>query len=172
MNTDTMIFQGKVWKFGDEINTDLIMPNFVTFQSELFEQEAAKYVMFAIRPEWPMLVNQGDILIAGKNFGCGSSRPASKLLKTLGISVVVADSVARLFFLNAIHIGLPVVICGGASQLFEEGDLASINVQTGVVKNVTQGREIHGAALPFDSPPDKILRAGGLELFMKKENLI
>lgn len=165
-----MIFEGKVWKFGDDISTDLMMPgDTVLTRPDLSDKEAAKYCMHANRPDWAQRVQTNDIIIAGHNFGCGSSRPAARQFKTLGISVIVADSISRIFFRNAVNLAMPVLICQGVSQLFDEGDMARVNLETGEVTNLTTGVTIRGEALPHDSPPAQILKAGGLEAFMRQE---
>ncbi len=165
-----MIFTGRVWKFGDNINTDLMMPGSqVLSQPGISDKEAARYCMSANRPGWAEQVKEGDIIIAGRNWGCGSSRPAARLFKALGIGVIVADSMSRLFFRNAINIGLPVLICPGCSQLFQEGDQARVDMESGQVTNLTTGKTVRGEALPADSPPAQILRAGGLKNLMQKE---
>jgi len=164
-----MHYQGRVWKFGDNISTDLIMPGSQVLANPLLsDEEAAKFCMWANRPGWAQQVQRGDIIVAGRNFGCGSSRPAPRMLKALGISVVVADSIARLFFRNSIHLGFPVLICPGVSQAFEEGDIAEVDLETGQVRNLTRGTVLQGEALPKDSPPYQILKAGGLEPFLKE----
>lgn len=165
-----MIFQGKVWKFGNDISTDLMMPgDTVLTRPDISDEEAAKYCMHANRPDWAQNVKKSDIIIAGHNLGCGSSRPAAKQFKTLGISVIVADSISRIFFRNAVNLAMPVLICPGVSKSFEEGDMALVNLDTGEVTNLTKGIKIRGEALPADSPPAQILNAGGLEAFMRQE---
>lgn len=165
-----MVLEGRVWKFGDAINTDLMMPGSeVLSKPGLSDKEAAMYCMAANRPGWAAQVQEGDIIIAGRNWGCGSSRPAARLFKALGISVIVADSMARLFFRNAINIGLPVLICPGCSAAFTEGDRARVNISSGEVRNLTSGLVLQGEALPWNSPPAQILRAGGLKNLMQRE---
>jgi len=165
-----MLFEGKVWKFGDNISTDLIMPGpQLAARPDISDEEAAGYCMNANRPNWASQVQKGDIIVAGRNWGCGSCRPAARLLQTLGISVIVADSMSRLFFRNSVNIGLPVLICSGISKAFNEGDQARVNVETGEVSNLTRGTMLQGEALPTGSPPMQILRAGGLKSFMEQE---
>jgi 3-isopropylmalate/(R)-2-methylmalate dehydratase small subunit len=165
-----MLFEGKIWKFGDNISTDLIMPGYLMAR-HLPDSESAGHCMINNRPGWAQQVQKGDILVAGKNFGCGSSRPAARLLKALGISVIVADSISRLFFRNTINIGQPVLICEGVSKAFHEGDLAQVELEKGHVINLTSGEKIQGEALPLDSPPMQILKSGGLDAFMVKNKL-
>lgn len=165
-----MIFEGKVWKFGDNISTDLMMPGSqVLAQPGISDKEAAKFCMAANRPDWAAQVKGGDIIVAGRNWGCGSSRPAARLLKALGIGVIVADSMSRLFFRNAVNIGLPVLICPGCSESFSEGDRARVDMETGVVTNLTKGKTLTGEALPADSPPAQILKAGGLQKLLQQD---
>lgn len=165
-----MIFEGKVWKFGDYISTDLMMPGAqILSRPGISDEEAAQYCMSANRPDWAAKVQKGDIIVAGRNWGCGSSRPAARLLKALGIGVIVADSMSRLFFRNSVNIGLPVLICQGVSEVFSEGEVARVNMETGEVTNLTKGTKLQGEALPADSPPAQILRAGGLDSFMRQE---
>jgi 3-isopropylmalate/(R)-2-methylmalate dehydratase small subunit len=165
-----MIFKGKVWKFGDNISTDLMMPGaLILTRPGITPEEASQYCMNANRPGWAQQVERGDIIVAGRNWGCGSSRPAARLIKALGISVVVAESMSRLFFRNAINIGLPVLICRGVSEAFEEGDIAEVDMESGEVKNLTRGTTLKGDALPADSPPMQILRAGGLDELLQRE---
>ena len=162
-----MIFEGRVWKFGDNISTDFMMPGTKVLATPgITDEEASQYCMSTNRPDWAARVQKGDIIVAGSNWGTGSSRPAARLLKALNISVVVANSIGRVFFRNAINIGLPALMCSGVSQAFDEGDIARVNVETGEVTNVTKGVTLQGEALPADSPPMQILRAGGLNAFM------
>ena len=97
-----MIYKGRVWKFGDKISTDLMMPGFaVLTKPGISDEAAAKFCMIANRPGWAQQVQKGDIIVAGQNFGCGSSRPGQRMLRALGIPVVVAESTSRLFFRNS-----------------------------------------------------------------------
>lgn len=167
-----MLFEARVWKFGDNINTDLMMPgNEVLTRPHLADKEAASYCMSATRPGWASQVHKGDIIVAGNNWGCGSSRPAARLFKALGIGIIVANSMSRLFFRNAINIGLPVFICGGVAGGFSEGDLARVNLESGEITNLTRGINLKGDPLPVDSPPAQILKAGGLESFMRQQSI-
>ena len=163
----SIIIRGRVWKFGDYISTDLMMPGFFRTQG-MSEKELSRHAMHANRPDWGEQVKDGDIIVAGRNWGCGSSRPAPRLFKVLGLGGVVADSVSRLFFRNAVNIGFPVLICPGVSDAFEEGDEAEVDFETGQVRNITRGITLHGEALPVDSPPYQILKAGGLEPLLKQ----
>lgn len=159
-------YEGRVWCFGANISTDLMMPGAsVLARPGITGKEAAKYCMEANRPGWAMQVQPGDIVVAGSNFGCGSSRPAPRMFLWLGIAVVVADSMSRLFFRNAVSEGLPTLSCPGVSAIFEEGDTARIDIVAGLVTNITRNRSAQGQPLQHDSPPMQILRAGGLDAF-------
>jgi 3-isopropylmalate/(R)-2-methylmalate dehydratase small subunit len=159
-----MIITGKVWKFGDEINTDLIFPH-TAFRAS--PEEQAKLVFSDNRPGWSSLVTPGDIIVAGKNFGTGSSRPGSLVLKRLGIGGLVADSINGLFFRNCIGYGFPALQAQGVSDLFEEGEIAELNLRTGVVKNLTSGKTITGTAV--SESMIETLAAGGIsELLTQK----
>ena len=163
----TLLFQGRVWKFGDNISTDLMLPGMLYTRMMGFE-EIAKSCMQANRPGWAEQVKPGDIIVAGRNFGCGSSRPAPRILQALGITVVVAETMSRLFFRNSVNVGFPVLICGSVHDAFEEGDIAEVNAETGAVKNVTRDTVLQGEPLSPDTPPYQILKAGGLDPLLKR----
>lgn len=161
-------FKGKVWKFGDSISTDLIMPGFaVLSRPDLSPEEASEYCMISNRPGWASKVKPGDIIVAGKNFGCGSSRPASKILKALGIRTVVAESISRIFLRNSIDIGFPVLVCPGITDNVEEGDVIEIDLETGKILNLTEDTVCYANPLPKGSPPMEILKAGGIINYLK-----
>ena len=165
-----MIIKGKVWKFGNNISTDLMMPSFAVKQNpNITPLEASKYVMYSNRPGWVRLVNDGDLIVGGKNFGCGSSRVASEPLKALGIKGIIAESFARIFFRNSISTGLPVMNAEGTSEFCEEGDILQINFLTGEIVNEESKQTMKGDPLPKHSPPMEILNAGGIIEFLKKE---
>ena len=159
-----MIFTGKVWKFGDNISTDVITPINVIFKPL---DEMAKYCLEIANPEFPKQVRKGDIIVAGQNFACSSGRAvAPKAIKACGISVVVAESFSRTFYRNAHEIGLPILIAPGVSARVDEGDRLEVNVETGIIRDLTQGTEIEGEA----SPPFLLdmLKAGGLIPYVEK----
>ncbi|MGZ8265148.1 MAG: LeuD/DmdB family oxidoreductase small subunit [Burkholderiales bacterium] len=162
-----MKFISRVWKFGDNINTDLILPNAAFY---LTPQEQLKYVFRANRPGWVDLVRAGDILVAGKNFGMGSSRPAARNLKNLGLACLVAHSINGLFYRNSVNFAFPAMECEGVESLFDEGDAAEIDFDAGFVRNVATG-----AALPARKiPPEllKIVEAGGIFSLLEREGSI
>jgi len=159
--------RGRVWLFGDSINTDLMYPGFVT---TLPESERPKYCMGANRPGWSEQVREGDILVAGRNFGCGSSRPAAKSLRSLGVSGVLAESINGLFLRNAINFGLPALSLEGVSKLFEEGDTAEVDFATGDVTNLKTG--VIKRASPLPQTLIDIVESGGLIPLLKKEGYL
>ena len=149
-------FKGKAWKFRDCIDTDVIIAGryLRTFNPE----DLAAHVMEAEDPEFSGKVNNGDIIVAGWNFGCGSSREQAPVaIKTAGISVVIAKSFARIFYRNAINIGLPVIT---ADIDAEEGDILEVDVNEGTIINITQNKEYKIKA--FDKTMLDILESGGL----------
>lgn len=164
----SFIFEGRIWKFGDSISTDLLKPQ-ITRVKHMTNAEAAKHVMSANRPGWVDQVKPGDIIIGGKNFGCGSSRVAIGPIKELGISCIIAESMARIFFRNSINYGFPVMIAPGITDFCQEGDVLRINVITGVIENITTQKDMKVEPLPEDSPPMQILKVGGILAQLKKE---
>ena len=164
----SFVFEGKIWKFGDSISTDLLKPQ-ITRVRHMTNTEAAKYVMSANRPGWVDQVEHGDIIVGGKNFGCGSSRLAIGPIKELGISCIIAESMARIFFRNAINYGFPVLIAPGISHFCKEGDVLRINVVTGIIENITTKKDMKVEPLPEESPPMQILKAGGIFEQLRKE---
>ncbi|MBM3138865.1 MAG: 3-isopropylmalate dehydratase [Chloroflexi bacterium] len=163
-----LVVRGRTWKFGKNISTDLIMPGAILWGH--VRGEGRKAAIMPNRPGWAASeVRPGDIIVADTNFGCGSSRPAPRILREeLGVAAVVAESFSRLFQRNAVNIGFPVLICPGIVAAVEEGDEIEVNVDTGVVRNLTRGTEIRGEAYPPDSPPGQLLRMGGLRPFLER----
>ena len=161
------VFEGKVWMFGDNVSTDLMMPGYIVLARKLSDEDAAAYCFTSNRPGWVDEVRPGDIIVAGRNFGCGSSRNGARMLQLNGISVVLAESTSRIFMRSSVNIGMPTLWCPGVSKAFDEGDKAQVNLVTGETKNLTKGTALQAEAWPEDSPPMQILRAGGLIPFMK-----
>lgn len=161
------VLQGKAWIFGDNINTDLMYPHACY---TLPEEERPRHTMWANRPGWAGQVNSGDILVAGKNFGVGSSRPAASNLKGLGISVVVAESVNGLFLRNSVNVGLPVVSCPGVSGIVREGDTVTVSMDTGKLVNETSGKATEFKPLPGFLMD--IIEAGGIIEVLRKNGQI
>lgn len=159
-----MMLKGKVLKFGDDISTDHIIPGrFFHLRSNL--PELAKHTLEDINPAFVSHVKPGDFIAAGKNFGLGSSREHAPLvIKTVGISAVLAQSVARIFFRNAINIGLPVLICD--TRNINDGDEIAVDLAGGAIENLTKG--VHLRFSPFPDVMLKILDEGGLLPYIKQ----
>ncbi len=154
-----MKFEGRVWKFGDNVDTDLIIP--ARFLNVSDEQELAKNCFVDVMPDFVEKVQVGDVIVAGKNFGCGSSREHAPLaLKGAGIRVIIAKSFARIFYRNAFNIGLPLLESEEASDDLVEGDQVSINLATGEIVNENKGQRFSAKPIP-DFMMDMI-KAGGL----------
>jgi 3-isopropylmalate/(R)-2-methylmalate dehydratase small subunit len=162
-----MKFTARVWKFGDNINTDLILPNVAFY---LTPQEQLQYIFRANRPGWVDLVKPGDILLGGKNFGMGSSRPAARNLKNLGLACLVAHSINGLFYRNAVNFALPAMECNGVQDLFEEGETAEVDFDTGTVTNTDRGKSLPGRTIPPQLL--KIVEAGGIFPLLEREGAI
>ncbi len=162
-----MNFKSRIWKVGDNINTDLILPIQAFY---LPAAEQPKYVFHANRPGWVDLVKPGDILVGGKNFGMGSSRPAARSLKNLGIACLVAPSINGLFFRNCVNFAFPAVECPGVDEAFTEGEIAEVDFDAGVVRNVTRGTTLKGRPMPPRLL--ELVKAGGIYPLLEKEGLI
>lgn len=164
-----LVRTGRAWNFDNNISTDLIMPATVLW-GRASTPEARKAAIMPNRPGWALNeVQRGDVVLAGTNFGCGSSRPAPRILaRELGLSCVVADSFSRLFQRNAVNIGFPVLICPGISSFAEEGQVVEVHFDSGRVRNLDTGAEIVGEPYPPDSPPGQLLRLGGLRPFLER----
>src|SRR5262245_16742359 len=138
--------KGRAWVFPqDYINTDAIMPR-MGYDLPPAEQESL--ILKTLRPGWAEQVRSGDLLVAGRNFGTGSSRPAVTLLSRIGIAGLVAESVAEVFFRNCVSYAMPVLECPGVLDLVEEGDTLSLDIATGSLSNVTKSTSAHGAPMP------------------------
>ncbi len=162
-----MKLTGKVWKFGDEINTDLIFPH-SAFRATPDEQ--CRLCMSDNRPGWSSLVQDGDILIAGKNFGTGSSRPGAAVLKRLGLAGMAAESYNGLFYRNCIGYGFAALSVPGVTEMFEEGDVAEIDLIEGVVRNLRTGEEGRGNKLSVEML--EMIEAGGIEGILTEKGYI
>jgi methanogen homoaconitase small subunit len=148
--------KGKVWKFGDSIDTDVIIPG--RYLRTFSLDDLASHVMEGVDPSFTDKVSPGDIIVAGWNFGCGSSREQAPVaLKHAGISVIIAKSFARIFYRNAINIGLPVVV---ADVNAREGDVLSIDLGEGIIENITISRKFK--IEPFKEFILQILEEGGM----------
>lgn len=160
-----MIVKGKVFKYGNDVDTDVIIP--ARYLNTTSESELASHCMEDIDPRFVQCVKAGDIIVAGDNFGCGSSREHAPLvLKENGVSCVIASSFARIFYRNAINIGLPILECEAAANGIDDGDTVSVNFDTGVITNETKGESYQAAAFPPFI--QSIIKAGGLLKSLKE----
>ena len=151
--------KGKVFKYGDNVDTDVIIP--ARYLNVSSGEELAKYCMIDIDKDFVNNVHKGDIIVAEKNFGCGSSREHAPLaIKCAGVSCVIASTFARICYRNAINIGLPILECDEAARDIKAGDEVSVDFNTGVITNVTTGKSYK--AEPFPEFMQKIMAAGGL----------
>ena len=154
-----MKFTGKAIKYGDNVDTDVIIP--ARYLNTIDKKELASHCMEDLDPTFVSRVVPGDIMVAGYNFGCGSSREHAPLvIKESEISVVIAKSFARIFYRNAINIGLPIVECPEAVDEISEGDVLSCDLTAGVITNTTTGKQYKTA--PFPAFINSIIEAGGL----------
>lgn len=151
--------KGKVFKYGDNVDTDVIIPARYLNMSD--GNELAKHCMEDIDADFIKNVEKGDIIVANKNFGCGSSREHAPLvIKCCGISCVIASTFARIFYRNAINIGLPILECNEAANDIENGNEVSVNFDTGVITNITKGKTYQ--AQPFPEFIQNIMKSNGL----------
>jgi 3-isopropylmalate/(R)-2-methylmalate dehydratase small subunit len=158
---------GNVWKFGDDINTDLILP---TPYMYFAPREQARHAFEANRPGWVDQMKPGDVIVAGKNFGTGSSRPGPLVLRTLGLGCLIADSIGATFFRNCVSFGLLAFECPGVSDLFIEGDQADIEIEGLEVRNARTC-----ASMPLQPIPEQLIvlmRSGGIFPLLEAEGLI
>jgi 3-isopropylmalate/(R)-2-methylmalate dehydratase small subunit len=160
-----MFIKGRVWKFGNDIDTDVIIP--ARYLNTSDPVELAKHVMEGIDRGFAHKVKKGDIIVAGKNFGCGSSREHAPIaLKAAGIQAVIARSFARIFYRNAFNIGLPIFEFFDASEKIQEADVIEIDADKGIIKNVTRQEEYE--AKPIPEFMQGLISAGGLVEWTKK----
>jgi 3-isopropylmalate dehydratase small subunit len=155
------IIQGRVWKFGDSVDTDVISP------SGDRGERLRETTMAALRPEFPKEVKPGDILVAGRNFGCGSHREtANTILRDIGVGAIAAESIARIFLRVSISLAYPAFVAKGISGIVNDGDQLKIDYEQGMVLNLNTG-----ASVPLTKYPpsvEKIFNAGGLLPLLKK----
>lgn len=149
------VARGRVWKFGDSVETDAINPY---YQYPTME-ELKQHTMEAYRPEFPREVKGGDILVAGRNFGCGSSRPGIVLME-VGIAAIVVESVSRLFFRNSIARAMPILQAPGITSIVDDGETLEVDYPHGVVRNPASGKSVR--LRPFPPLIEQILQCGGL----------
>lgn len=157
--------KGKVWKFGDNIDTDAIVP--ALYLDTTDEKELAKHCLEGADKDFPLKVSPGDIVVAGQNFGCGSSREHAPLsIKGSGIPCLIAKSFARIFYRNAINIGLAILECPPAVEGTRQGDLIEVDLFRGKIKNLRS--EESWSAQPFPEFMRELIACGGLMNYIKK----
>ncbi|MCR5587198.1 MAG: 3-isopropylmalate dehydratase small subunit [Lachnospiraceae bacterium] len=157
---------GQVFKYGDNVDTDVIIP--ARYLNATTGEELAKHCMEDIDADFVNNVKDGDIIVANKNFGCGSSREHAPLaIKASGVSCVIAETFARIFFRNAINIGLPIIECEEAAKEINAGDTVEIDFDSGLITDKTTGKTYQGQAFPPFM--QKIIKAGGLVSYINEE---
>jgi 3-isopropylmalate/(R)-2-methylmalate dehydratase small subunit len=150
---------GTVHKYGDNVDTDVIIP--ARYLNTADHKELAQHCMEDIDPDFVKNVQEGDIIVATENFGCGSSREHAPIsIKASGVSCVIASTFARIFYRNSINVGLPILECREASEKIEKGDKVEVNFDTGVITNITKGETYQ--AEPFPEFIQNIINKGGL----------
>lgn len=157
---------GTVFRYGDNVDTDVIIP--ARYLNSSDPAELATHCMEDIDRDFIKKVQPGDIIVADKNFGCGSSREHAPIaIKTAGVSCVIAETFARIFYRNAINIGLPIIECPEASRGIEAGDEVEVDFDTGIITNKTKGTQFKGQAFPAFM--QKIIAAGGLVNYINEK---
>jgi 3-isopropylmalate/(R)-2-methylmalate dehydratase small subunit len=160
----SLLIRARAWKFGDDINTDYMAPGFVRNQP----WELARKSILHIHPGFTEGFQAGDAIVAGENFGCGSSREAAPAnLKRLQLSCVIAESFGRIFLRNSIAIALPVLICRGICGAVDEGEQLEVDYEASLVRNLTRGTELRGTTLPAELV--RIVAAGGMMQLLRQE---
>lgn len=159
------LLTGRVWKYGDHVNTDLIIPG--RFLDDYNIRSLSDHAMEDIDPRFSKGVRKGDIIVAGRNFGCGSSREqAVAVLKEKGVGAVIASSISRIFYRNSINIGLPAIVCKEAHERLEAGDVISVDLEGGRIIRLADGLVIQFRPLPPHLMD--ILKSGGLIEYTRK----
>lgn len=160
-----MILEGKVWKYGDDVDTDVIIP--ARYLNTSDPEALAKHCMEDIDDTFASGVTEGDVIVAEDNFGCGSSREHAPIaIKASGVSVIIANTFARIFYRNAINIGLPIIECKEAVKNIEKGHELKVNIDTGEIFNKTTNERYQGQGFPEFMK--KIIEAGGLVPYAKE----
>ncbi|MFO7295435.1 MAG: 3-isopropylmalate dehydratase small subunit [Caldicoprobacter sp.] len=159
------MIRGKAIKYGNNIDTDVIIP--ARYLNTADPKELAAHCMEDIDPEFKNKVQPGDIMVAGTNFGCGSSREHAPIaIKASGISCIIAETFARIFYRNAINIGLPIMECPEAARDIKDGDQVAVDLTTGEIANLTTGKTYKAA--PFPPFMQELIKAGGLVEYVKE----
>ena len=158
--------RGSVFKYGDNIDTDVIIP--ARYLNTQNARELADHCMEDIDKDFVRNVRDGDVMVGGWNFGCGSSREHAPIaIKASGIQLVIADSFARIFYRNSIDIGLPIIECPAAAKAIRDGDEVAVHLDTGVIEDRTTGERF--TAAPFPPFIQKIIAVGGIENFVREK---
>jgi 3-isopropylmalate/(R)-2-methylmalate dehydratase small subunit len=158
--------KGQVWKYGDNVDTDAIIP--ARYLNTTSEAELASHCMEDIDASFAKKVKRGDIIVAGKNFGCGSSREhAPVAIKAAGVSCVIAETFARIFFRNAINIGLPILECAEASQAVQAEHTLEVELASGTIRNLNTGQQFQ--ATPYPPFMLELVQAGGLVEYTRRK---
>ena len=161
------MIRAKLWKFGDDINTDLMLPGAVMVKPEA---DQARAVFAANRPGWVDEMKRGDAIVAGRNYGMGSNRPASRSLRNVGVSFLIAESINGLFFRNSVNFGFLALECPGCFAAFDEGDTAELDLETWTVRNADTG-----ATLKPPPIPERLLalmQGGGIYPVLERQGFI
>jgi 3-isopropylmalate/(R)-2-methylmalate dehydratase small subunit len=160
------MIEGKVIKYGNNVDTDVIIP--ARYLNTSNPEELAAHCMEDLDPSFKDRVQPGDIIVAGSNFGCGSSREhAPMAIKASGISCIIAETFARIFYRNALNIGLPIMECPEAAQEIREGDRVTVDLANGTITNLTSGRTYKAASFPPFM--QELIQAGGLVEYVKEK---
>ncbi len=163
-----MKLKGRVHKFGNDVNTDEIIP--ARYLNTTDHEELAKHCMEDADASFASKVKKGDVIVAGRNFGCGSSREHAPIsIKACGVSCVIAKSFARIFYRNAINIGLPIIELKQASKAIKQSDYLEIDLNAGIIKNLTKNKQYKTHAFPQFM--QKIINAGGLMKYIRRKNV-
>ncbi|MFW5790530.1 MAG: 3-isopropylmalate dehydratase small subunit [Bacillota bacterium] len=161
-----MKLEGEVWKYGDDVDTDVIIP--ARYLNTSDPEELAKHCLEDLDSEFTDKMNSGDIIVAGDNFGCGSSREHAPLaIKAAGVSCIIANSFARIFYRNSINIGLPILESEEAVSSISEGDKISVDLDQGLIKNLSSGEEYR--AKPFPEFMQELITSGGLINYLQEK---
>ena len=162
-----MEIEGRVWVVGDSVTTDAMYPGYAM---KLSMKEAARHVFYELRPGWTDEVTKGDIVVAGRNFGLGSSRPVASLFKELGVRALIAEEFNSLFYRNCVNFGLPALTVPNAAKAFQDGDTARLSLTEGWCLNVQSGEQL--TAEPLPAFVLDILDAGGLLPKLAREGYV
>ena len=163
------ILSGKVWKFGDNINTDLMLPNVVNDGGSTLEEQA-RMVFSANRPGWVDQMQRGDFIVGGSAYGTGSNRPAARSLRTLGVGCLIAESINGLFFRNCVNFGMLALECPGVHAAFKEGQVAEVSFADFSVRNRATGVTLK--TLPVPEHLLQLMQNGGIFPLLEKRGLV